>query len=170
MAKEQQDLLDPTPLVAALARHSENGGIAKLRGFVGPAGRNVVRLYEELDMTSFVEFPRDAVLHAQKAAEGRVEIFLAESTDVTVIRRVGGRTTAGEHVRGGALVVFKGSGRKPLNDERCAKATAKFADLSAQLVDEILTGADFAKIVDTARQGKEQSDQMTKYCENTGTY
>ncbi len=85
------------PLIAAQEQRDERA--VEFRGFLGTTGARAVRLYPDLDTTSYVEIPKDAVLHWEKDADavvGKIRVYVAAACDVTEVhrRRVVARSSA----------------------------------------------------------------------------
>ncbi len=72
------------PLIAKLTEAQEH--VVELRGYVGPAKGGVIRLYRSFEMTSFVDIPEEAVVHAEEdrdVTDGRVRVLVSDSAPVT---------------------------------------------------------------------------------------
>lgn len=78
--------LKVNPTIARLVEEANKHEIVALRGFIGPSGTDVVRLYSSFGMTSYVEVPKEAVKHAEESQDGRTEVYVPASTMVRGVR------------------------------------------------------------------------------------
>jgi hypothetical protein len=86
------------PVIAALENADEPAVV--IDGFLGTSVDTVVRLYQALDMSAYVEIPREAVIYleAQKTGEtGAVRAFVRASSEILNVRRY--RVRAADLVR-----------------------------------------------------------------------
>jgi len=84
MATANNDVLSVNPILDALATKG-SGKVVELRGFVGPSDSTVVRLYESLEMVSYLEIPKSEVLHAvadPKSANGAIKLYVRGNTEL----------------------------------------------------------------------------------------
>lgn len=80
--------LNVHPLVAALETAGEPA--VMLRGLLGTSDAAVVRLYEALDVSAYVEIPRDKVVYLETVEHGEtgeVRAFVAASAEVLEVRK-----------------------------------------------------------------------------------
>ena len=88
LAKVTLKTPDVHPLIRALEEHGE--ATVELRGFLGTSEGDVVRLYRSLDTSSYVEFPKDAVVYLEKMEDGEpseVRVFVAGDQTALEVRR-----------------------------------------------------------------------------------
>lgn len=58
------------PVIAALEKADEQAVI--MRGYIGTSEDKVLRLYQDLDTSSYIEIPRESILHLETANHGDV--------------------------------------------------------------------------------------------------
>jgi hypothetical protein len=98
MSTELNAVLEVSPVVASLARSIEKGGIVELNGLVGPSDPEKLRLYRSLELSYYLEMPREAILHAERIGDGKggkVRVYVLKSTHITIVRVSSEATTAG---------------------------------------------------------------------------
>ncbi|MDH3282570.1 MAG: hypothetical protein OEQ18_15785 [Gammaproteobacteria bacterium] len=86
MAKDKIEKVDIHPLIAAQERSGE--ATIEFRGFVGTGGDDVLRLYGDLGMSSYVDIPKDAVVYLEKdpsAETGKVRAFVSPDKKITEV-------------------------------------------------------------------------------------
>lgn len=84
--KDENDALKVHPTIAKLAKVAESDSIVQLEGFIGPSKTNIVRLYPDFTMTTYVEIREKDVVHAEEVADAqdnRVRIWVFASAMVT---------------------------------------------------------------------------------------
>ena len=77
------------PLIAALERRDE--ATVELRGFLGTSGDKVVRLYQAMDTSSYVEIPKDGLVYLEtleNGEPGEVRAFVIADLKVLEVRRL----------------------------------------------------------------------------------
>src|SRR5262245_17949218 len=127
-------------LVAALERAGEPA--VMLRGLLGTSDAAVVRLYEGLDVSSYVEIPRGRIIHletVEHGERGEVRVFVLASTEVLEVRmrRLRPGELASAAVESGARPRFPPLQPKPTFWTCAAGCEGVFASAATQiLVDE----------------------------------
>ena len=88
MAKEIAVSAEVHPVIVALENAEEP--TAAIEGYRGTSDDTVVRIYPALDMSAYVEIPREAVvyLEAEKEGEpGSVRVFVRASSEILTVQR-----------------------------------------------------------------------------------
>ena len=88
MANERIEKLEVHPLIAAQEQSGET--TIEFRGFVGTGDDEVLRLYTDLGMFSYVDIPKDAVVHVEKDLDGvtgKVRSFVSPDKKVTEVNK-----------------------------------------------------------------------------------
>lgn len=77
------------PVVEKLVKAAGDDSVAQLEGYVGPSRGDTVRLYLTLELTSYADIPRDALLHVEELSEagGRVRAHLLGSREIQLVAR-----------------------------------------------------------------------------------
>lgn len=79
--------MEPHPLMRALEERGQS--VVELRGYAGTGTAGFLRLYPALDVGSYVEVPRSAVVYAKTSddEDGIVTLFVAASAEITEVQR-----------------------------------------------------------------------------------
>lgn len=88
MSKDTPEVPKVHPLVEALERCDEP--TVALRGFLGTSEGTVIRLYQALDTSSYVEIPKNGLVYLEtlgNAEPGEVRVFVAASLEILEVRK-----------------------------------------------------------------------------------
>ena len=86
MANKIIEKLEVHPLIAAQEQSGE--ATIEFRGFVGTGDGDVLRLYADLGMSSYVDIPKEAVVYVEKdqsVETGKVRAFVSPDNKVTEV-------------------------------------------------------------------------------------
>lgn len=86
MSNNPFENLDIHPLIKAQEKHHTPA--IEFRGFLGTGNERMVRLYENLKISSYVEIPKDEILYWEKETSGevgKVRVSVSASTEVTEV-------------------------------------------------------------------------------------
>lgn len=77
------------PVIEKLVKAAGDDSVAQLEGYIGPSKGDTVRLYLTLELTSYVDIPRDALLHVEELSEGegRVRTHVLGSREIQLVAR-----------------------------------------------------------------------------------
>jgi hypothetical protein len=87
MADHEIEKLEVHPLIKALDAKGEFA--IEFRGFLGTGDEKTLRLYADLGMTSYVDIPKEGIIHAEQdsAERGRVHAFVRADQKVLEVHR-----------------------------------------------------------------------------------
>lgn len=84
--EKEKDTLRVNPIIAKLAKVAESDSVVVLEGSIGPSKTNIVRLYPDFTMVTYVDIPKEDIVHAEEVADakdGRVRLWVLASAKVT---------------------------------------------------------------------------------------
>lgn len=76
------------PVIAALEKANEQAVI--IRGYIGTSEDKILRLYQDLDTSSYIEIPRETVLHLETENHGEVgsvRAYVRASSEILTVQR-----------------------------------------------------------------------------------
>ncbi len=90
MPSKKQAGIPVSSFVSKLAQAKKDGLTFITSGYIGAADDKVVRMYFDLSLETYVDIPRDAVLHAQPITDDmheRAELMVAGNSDVNLVHQ-----------------------------------------------------------------------------------
>ena len=83
---EKSSKLSKSPIIEMLIDMLGQDPVIELTGYVGRSDKDMVRLHRHLDLSTYVEFPKESILdvHTLDEKSGRVSVFISVSSEAKI--------------------------------------------------------------------------------------